>query len=105
MKALKPKRLLMLLITACICSGCSQTTDSLTADPNDAAKAAIEELGGKYFADSNALFLNDTQIADAGLEHLKGLSSLQVLHLSGTQITDAGLEYRKVVHCEVICRR
>ena len=41
------------------------------------------------------LDLNRTQVTDDGLEHLKGLTSLKVLTLSGTQITDAGLEHLK----------
>ena len=38
------------------------------------------------------LELNHTQVADAGLEHLKGLASLQNLDLSDTQVTDAGVK-------------
>jgi Leucine-rich repeat (LRR) protein len=42
----------------------------------------------------------DTQISDAGLEHLKGLTSLTSLNLTslslkGSQITDTGLEHLK----------
>ena len=58
------------------------------------ARAAIEAFGGK-FTDRNVLFLYDTQITDAGLEHLKGLTSLVFLSLRKTQITDAGLEHLK----------
>ena len=39
------------------------------------------------------LLLADTQITDAGLEHLKGLSNLETLYLIRAQITDAGLEH------------
>ena len=35
--------------------------------------------------------LNSTQISDAGLVHLAGLTSLRTLRLMDTQITDAGL--------------
>jgi hypothetical protein len=38
------------------------------------------------------LSLNRTQISDAGLEHLKGLTSLRFLSINGTQVTDAGVE-------------
>ncbi len=41
------------------------------------------------------LFLDDTQITDAGLKHLKGLSALRRLQLDGTQVRDAGLEHLK----------
>ena len=43
--------------------------------------------------------LNNTQITDAGLEHLKGLTSLEELLLAATQITDAGLEHLKGMTC------
>ncbi|MCH8921615.1 MAG: hypothetical protein IIA67_00530, partial [Planctomycetes bacterium] len=36
-----------------------------------------------------------TKVTDAGLEHLKGLKNLQGLGLSSTNITDAGLEHLK----------
>ncbi len=41
--------------------------------------------------DLQQLNLNGTQVTDAGLEHLKGLTRLQTLFLINTQITDAGL--------------
>ena len=41
------------------------------------------------------LWLTDTQITDAGLVHLKGLTKLEWLLLSNTQITDAGLVHLK----------
>jgi tetratricopeptide (TPR) repeat protein len=37
------------------------------------------------------LNLSDTQLTDAGLEHLKGLTRLRLLWLNGTQVSDAGL--------------
>ena len=39
--------------------------------------------------------LDGTQVTDAGLEHLKGLTSLQELYLVGTQVTAAGAENLK----------
>ena len=42
-----------------------------------------------------SLYLNGTQVTDAGLENLKGLTQLQGLHLGGTQVGDAGLEHLK----------
>ena len=42
-----------------------------------------------------ALDLRNTQITDAGLEHLKGLTNLVCVYLRYTQVTDAGLEHLK----------
>lgn len=39
--------------------------------------------------------LTSTQISDAGLAHLKGLTALRSLNLRGTQISDAGLSYAR----------
>jgi Leucine-rich repeat (LRR) protein len=55
--------------------------------------AGLEPLKG--LTSLNGLELNNTQITDAGLEHLKGLTSLNWIDLSHTQVTDAGLEHLK----------
>jgi Leucine Rich repeat len=39
--------------------------------------------------------LSGTQISDAGLAHLKGLTTLETLYLSGTRVSDAGLAHLK----------
>lgn len=39
------------------------------------------------------LTLGGTQVSDAGLHHLAGLTELRTLNLGGTQVGDAGLEY------------
>jgi hypothetical protein len=39
------------------------------------------------------LHLDNTDISDAGLQHLDSLRSLRELHLSGTNVTDAGLAH------------
>jgi hypothetical protein len=49
-----------------------------------------EHLGNAVCAD-----LGFTQITDAGLEHLEGLTNLEVLLLDGTRATDAGLMHLK----------
>jgi hypothetical protein len=41
------------------------------------------------------LNLAETQVTDAGLKHLKGLTALQGLDLSRTKVTDAGVEALK----------
>ena len=56
----------------------------------------LEEMGpiGKD-ADGRitSIDLRGTQVTDAGLVHLKGLTSLRLLALDGTQVTDAGLAH------------
>jgi hypothetical protein len=41
------------------------------------------------------LNIGETQVTDAGLEHLKGLTVLQRLDLRGTKVTPAGVEQLK----------
>ena len=41
--------------------------------------------------------LAGTQVTDAGLVHLKELTSLEALELDNTQVTDAGVEKLKEV--------
>ena len=50
------------------------------------------------------LHLGDTQVSDAGLAGLGGLTELRVLSLCNTQITDAGIaEVQKALpNCEII---
>ena len=43
----------------------------------------------------DGLGLWSTQITDAGLMHLKGLTNLEELGLSSTRVTDAGLVHLK----------
>jgi hypothetical protein len=49
-------------------------------------------LGEDFFKSAYFVNLGNTQVTDAGLEQLKGLSQLKELLLNGTKITDAGLE-------------
>lgn len=41
------------------------------------------------------LWLHDTQVSDAGLEHLKELNAIQELDLSNTRVSDVGLKHLK----------
>ena len=63
--------------------------------------AALEELGAKIVKHPQGgigvVYLNDTQVTDAGVVHLGGLTSLRFLHLNNTQITDAGLVHLKAL--------
>ena len=60
----------------------------------------VSGLGGKKSKERAKellewLDLADTQVTDAGLEHLKGLTKLEELYLAGPQVSDAGLEHLK----------
>ncbi len=52
-------------------------------------------LGDDFFVSVECLWLNSTEVTDAGLENLKGLSQLRFLSLKDTRVTDAGLEHLK----------
>jgi hypothetical protein len=52
-------------------------------------------LGDDFFVSVKDVWLNSTEVTDAGLEHLKGLCELQELFLDGTHVTGAGLEHLK----------
>ncbi|MEO2089674.1 MAG: leucine-rich repeat domain-containing protein, partial [Gemmataceae bacterium] len=56
--------------------------------PDRLLDAGLKHLKGLTSLES--LNLVDTQITGAGLEHLKGLTSLESLNLFSTQVTDAG---------------
>ena len=107
MKQLSPLLLILLLAT------------HLSAD--EKAIAAIEKAGAKVFrvingleiefhlsgrnlrdgqlapltqlAGVTALNLKRTKVTDAGLEHLKGLKSLEILHLEQTAVSDKGIAH------------
>jgi len=53
--------------------------------------ADLEHLKG--LSQLRQLYLRDTGVTDAGLEHLEGLSQLQGLYLRGAAVTDAGLAH------------
>ena len=62
------------------------------------AIAALVKRGGHVFQDETqpdrpviSVDLDETEIDDAGLSNLKGLTRLQLLSIDGTRITDIGL--------------
>ena len=72
------------------------SSDDSTGVSNAAsAVAALKKLGARIKQDDQdnvvELNLSRSKITDAGLLHLKGLTSLQTLSLYRTQVTDAGL--------------
>jgi len=56
-----------------------------------AAVAAVQKLGGRVAVEPFTVDLGGTKVTDAGLKHLKSVTSLQSLDLWGTKVTDAGL--------------
>jgi len=75
-------------------------------NPHPRGGGLIVELGGTQVTDAGLVHLTGltkleelhipgTQITDAGLVHLKGLTNLKGLDLGGTQVTDAGLVHLK----------
>ena len=130
---LKPKRRWMqvslrtvLVLVTLLCVALSMW--GVPAERQRRAVAAVQELDGSVFyveADPasemfpvtflrrwlppdycdeiNYVDLSRTEVTDAGLAHLQGLTSLQVLYLDSTQVTDAGLaELRKALpKCQI----
>lgn len=74
----------------------ASTLRKLTLNNNaKVADAALEHVKG--LANLEKLYLVDTKVTDAGLDHLKDLKKLKVLSLVGTEVTDAGLEKIKAL--------
>ena len=69
--------------------GAYQTPNLCLSNVSDAGLAHLKGLTNL------SLILGGTQVTDAGLAHLKGLTKLKLLQLSGTQVTDAGLAHLK----------
>ena len=75
----------------------TEEPESVAEEPESVADAvsAIKKLGGTITFNGSSVtavkFLGDRQITDAGLVHLKGLTSLEKLSLQGKQITGVGL--------------
>ena len=89
-----------------VCNAAEQPAKPTATDkPNalqDAAIAAIRKMGGRVTIHTKSpdrpvtrVTLRHTQVSDAGLVHLKGLTSLQRLGLGDTQVSDAGLVHLK----------
>ncbi|MDA7527666.1 hypothetical protein N8590_01620 [bacterium] len=78
-------------------------TDSKPASnsqQNNKAIEAIKALGGRVKLDDSGIARSvnldySTKLTDAGLAHLRGLTSLTTLNLSSDKITDAGLAHLK----------
>ena len=71
---------------------------SLSEEAELEAIAAIEKLGGTVSrSEGHVSYVNfyEVKVADAGLEHLKGMTTLRGLNLAYTKITDAGLVHLK----------
>jgi hypothetical protein len=64
---------------------------SVVLDSTEVTDAGLEHLWG--LTQLHTLSLHSTHVTDAGLKHLKGLPQLRQLWLNNTQVTDVGLEY------------
>jgi hypothetical protein len=102
MNRIVPPTLVLGWLVAVVSSGCSAKPKSGTKPKpkteQEQAIAEIKKLGGTVTVDKTSsdkavieVNLSETQVADAGLEHLKGLTQLQDLRLQWTEVTDAGL--------------
>ena len=97
------RALLLTSLGVMFCSGC--TTEQQTPAAKEptvdtgSVKARLEELGARIKVNEQGQIVEvdlfDTQITDAGLVSLEGLTSLQELNLSHARITDAGLVHLK----------
>jgi len=86
---------LLLVVGLTGCGGEPEQSKAAEEEPDPVAIAAIEKLEGEVNYSGTSVSLSNTQVTDAGLEHVKGLTKLWDLDLSNTQVTDAGLEHLK----------
>ena len=68
---------------------------SQTANESSPLALLRRWLPKPYLDQVCSVYLGNTQVTDAGLAHLKGLTALQGLDLENTQVTDAGLAHLK----------
>ena len=96
---MKPHFVLLLPVLLVLCGAASAPGQKSSPKAQAEAVAAIEKLGGRVRLDAKSgeatVGLHNTQITDAGLTHLKGMTSLRGLDLHNTQITGAGLVHLK----------
>ena len=68
--------------------------------------AGLSHLRGflKRLANLKELFLAETDVTDAGLEYLQGLTPLRYLDVSETKVTDAGVEklQQALPNCKIL---
>ncbi len=69
------------------------TSWGLRLNDTEVTDAGLIHLKGR--SRLNMLDLTRTHISDAGLKHLTGLAGLEILSLQETQVTDSGLEHLK----------
>ena len=85
----------------------SQGQASAAVQKSTPAVAALENMGAEIYRNEQGdvvrVYLSDTQITDAGLVHLQGLTKLASLSLPFIQVTDAGIaELQKTLpKCEI----
>jgi hypothetical protein len=52
----------------------------------------LTQLQELHFGGFMGMGIPRTNVGDAGLQHLKGLTRLQLLEIGGTNVTDAGVK-------------
>ena len=75
--------------------------ESVYVDGSDVSDAGLEDLKG--LTALKVLDIGISDVSDAGLEHLKGLTQLQKLDLSYTKVSDAGVKklQRALPNCKI----
>ena len=101
----------LLLVGLMDCYAAEQPAKPAATDkPNALQDAAIRKPGGEVTIDTKSpdrsvieVTLHGPKVTDAGLVHLKGLTSLQSLSLYRSQVTDAGVaELQKALpNCKI----
>ena len=71
---------------------CHIIQNKVVPKPSDELIAAIKKLGEiTFYSGGYHVRFSGTQVTDAGLEHLKGLTNLEDLNVDKTNVADAGL--------------
>ena len=80
-------RLLLLTLLLITLVGCGVDIEARLEALNVSGAEVVTDGDGQV----TQISLADTQITNAGLEHLKGLTNLEGLWLNDTQVTDDGV--------------
>ena len=83
------------LAIICKAAGCNQANltnlQHLYLSDTKVSDAGLQHLAN--LTNLQHLYLGGPKVSDAGLQHLANLTNLQHLYLSGTKVSDAGLQH------------